>query len=40
VHSDLTRSIDYDASATLVERAEIFRDAVVRFVERGDKWAK
>jgi uncharacterized protein (UPF0332 family) len=35
---DLTRSIDYDAAATAVERAEIFRDAVVRFLERGQQW--
>jgi uncharacterized protein (UPF0332 family) len=40
VAGDLARPIDYDTSATLVERAEIFRDAVVRFVERSDRWAK
>jgi uncharacterized protein (UPF0332 family) len=32
---DLTRPIDRDTAATVVERAEIFRDAVVRFVERN-----
>jgi uncharacterized protein (UPF0332 family) len=32
---DLTGPIDRDAAATVVERAEIFRDAVVRFVERN-----
>jgi len=39
VAADLTRPIDYDTSATVVERAEIFRDAVVRFIERSDRWA-
>jgi uncharacterized protein (UPF0332 family) len=32
--SDYASAIDYDAAATVVERAEIFRDAVVRFVAR------
>jgi uncharacterized protein (UPF0332 family) len=40
VAADVARPIDYDTSATLVERAEIFRDAVVRFVERSDRWVK
>jgi uncharacterized protein len=30
--------IDYDAVATVVERAEIFRDATVRFVARSGAW--
>ena len=32
--SDLNVPIDLDSIATVVERAEIFRDAVVRFLER------
>jgi uncharacterized protein (UPF0332 family) len=32
--SDYAGAIDYNAAATVVERAEIFRDAVVRFLER------
>jgi uncharacterized protein (UPF0332 family) len=31
---DLSLVIDLDSVATVVERAEIFRDAVVRFLER------
>jgi uncharacterized protein (UPF0332 family) len=31
---ELTRPIDRDSAATVVERAEIFRDAVLRFVEK------
>jgi hypothetical protein len=30
--SDIAARIDYDAVATVVERAEIFRDATARFV--------
>jgi uncharacterized protein (UPF0332 family) len=33
--SDFAARPDYDAAATVVERAEIFRDAVVRFLERS-----
>ncbi len=33
--TDYAGPIDYDAAATVVERAEIFRDAVVRFLERS-----
>jgi len=33
--SDFTARIDYDAAATVVERAEIFRDAVIRLLERS-----
>ena len=33
--SDFGAPIDYDAAATVVERAEIFRDATVRFVSRS-----
>jgi uncharacterized protein (UPF0332 family) len=32
--SDIAAPIDYDAAATAVERAEIFRDATERFVAR------
>jgi uncharacterized protein (UPF0332 family) len=32
---DLTGPIDRDAAVTVVERSAIFRDAVVRFVERN-----
>lgn len=33
--SDIAARIDYDAAATVVERAEIFRDATTRFVSRS-----
>jgi len=33
--SDFAGRIDYDAAATVVERAEIFRDAVIRLLERS-----
>jgi len=33
--SDFAAPIDYDAAATVVERAEIFRDATIRFVARS-----
>jgi uncharacterized protein (UPF0332 family) len=33
--SDFAARIDYDAAATVVERAEIFRDAVIRLLERS-----
>jgi uncharacterized protein (UPF0332 family) len=33
--SDVAARIDYDAAATVVERAEIFRDATTRFVSRS-----
>jgi uncharacterized protein (UPF0332 family) len=33
--SDFGARIDYDAAATVVERAEIFRDAVIRFLARS-----
>jgi hypothetical protein len=33
--TDFAAAIDYDAAATVVERAEIFRDATVRFVARS-----
>jgi uncharacterized protein (UPF0332 family) len=39
VAGESLRPIDYDTSATVVERAEIFRDAVVRFIERSERWA-
>ena len=32
---DIAAQIDYDAAATVVERAEIFRDATKRFVARS-----
>ena len=32
---DLNLAVDLDSVATVVERAEIFRDAVVRFLERN-----
>jgi uncharacterized protein (UPF0332 family) len=34
--SDLNVPIDLDSVAAVVERAEIFRDAVVRFLERSE----
>lgn len=33
--ADFGARIDYDAAATVVERAEVFRDAVVRFLARS-----
>jgi uncharacterized protein (UPF0332 family) len=33
--SEFAAEIDYDAAATVVERAEIFRDATARFVARS-----
>jgi len=33
--TDFAAAIDYEAAATVVERAEIFRDATVRFVARS-----
>jgi uncharacterized protein (UPF0332 family) len=36
--SDIAAAIDYDAAATVVERAEIFRDATTRFVARSHTW--
>jgi len=33
--SEIAAPIDYDAAATVVERAEIFRDATARFVARS-----
>jgi uncharacterized protein (UPF0332 family) len=33
--SDIAPRIDYDAAATVVERAEIFHDATTRFVSRS-----
>jgi uncharacterized protein (UPF0332 family) len=33
--SEIAAEIDYDAAATVVERAEIFRDATTRFVARS-----
>jgi uncharacterized protein (UPF0332 family) len=33
--SEIASPIDYDAAATVVERAEIFRDATTRFVARN-----
>jgi uncharacterized protein (UPF0332 family) len=33
--SEVAAHIDYDAAATAVERAEIFRDAATRFVARN-----
>lgn len=35
---EVAAPIDYDAAATVVERAEIFRDATVRFVARSSRW--
>ena len=35
--SEFATRIDYDAAATVVERAEIFRDAPTRFVARSPK---
>lgn len=35
--SEIAASIDYDAAATVVERAEIFRDATERFVARSSR---
>jgi uncharacterized protein (UPF0332 family) len=35
--SDVAAPIDYDAAATVVERAEIFRDATTRFVARSSR---
>jgi uncharacterized protein (UPF0332 family) len=35
VGNDIAARIDYDAAATVVERAEIFRDATTRFVARS-----
>jgi len=35
--SDVAAPIDYDAAATVVERAEIFRDATTRFVARSGR---
>jgi uncharacterized protein (UPF0332 family) len=35
VSSDLTGPIDRDAVVTVVERSAVFRDAVVRFVDRN-----
>lgn len=37
VGSDIAAQIDYDAAATVVERAEIFRDATERFLARSDR---
>jgi uncharacterized protein (UPF0332 family) len=37
VGSEIAAQIDYDAAATVVERAEIFRDATTRFVVRGGR---
>jgi hypothetical protein len=33
--NEIATQIDYDAAATVVERAEIFRDAATRFVARS-----
>lgn len=35
---DIAAPIDYDGAATVVERAEIFRDATTRFVSRSSRW--
>lgn len=35
--SDFAAQIDYDAAATVVERAEIFRDATTRYVARSGR---
>ena len=36
--SDIAAAIDYEAVATVVERAEIFRDATTRYVARSGRW--
>jgi len=36
-HSEFAAAIDFDAAATVVERAEIFRDATTRFVARNGR---
>jgi uncharacterized protein (UPF0332 family) len=35
--SDIAAPIDYDAAATVVERAETFRDATTRYVARAGR---
>jgi uncharacterized protein (UPF0332 family) len=37
VTADIAAPIDYDAAATAVERAEIFRDATTRFVAHSGR---
>jgi uncharacterized protein (UPF0332 family) len=36
-HTEFAAAIDFDAAATVVERAEIFRDATTRFVARSGR---